>query len=207
MSVPAGQALAATETIDQASTETSSRVVANELTVKITADMATVTVETSEGPVEITREQDTTHQISGEFSRTSRPCPPFCVQPMKVAEGVSTVGELEILDMLRHPDGLVIDSREFEWYLNGTIPGSVHIPYTEIAGRLDELGCTRSASDWICDSARQVALFCNGPWCGQSPTAIRAMIREGYPAGRIAYYRGGMQMWQLLGLTVIPGEF
>lgn len=48
-------------------------------------------------------------------------------------------------------------------------------------------------------------LFCNGPWCGQSPTAIRAMIGAGYPADRISYYRGGMQEWRLLGLTVAGG--
>jgi hypothetical protein len=28
------------------------------------------------------------------------------------------------------------------------------------------------------------------------------MIAAGYPAERIAYYRGGMQVWRLLGLTV-----
>jgi hypothetical protein len=28
------------------------------------------------------------------------------------------------------------------------------------------------------------------------------MIDAGYPADKIAYYRGGMQVWRLLGLTV-----
>ncbi|MDF1873231.1 MAG: rhodanese-like domain-containing protein, partial [Vannielia sp.] len=46
----------------------------------------------------------------------------------------------------------------------------------------------------------------NGPWCGQSPTAARRMIEAGYPADKIYYYRGGMQMWQMLGLTVVAGE-
>jgi len=50
-------------------------------------------------------------------------------------------------------------------------------------------------------------LWCNGPACGQSPRAIRGLLKVGYPADRIYYYRGGMQMWQLWGLTtVIPGE-
>jgi rhodanese-related sulfurtransferase len=39
-------------------------------------------------------------------------------------------------------------------------------------------------------------------WCGQSPTAIRAMIAAGYPAEKIQYYRGGMQDWRILGLSV-----
>ena len=36
--------------------------------------------------------------------------------------------------------------------------------------------------------------------------AIRNMITAGYPADHILYYRGGMQVWRLLGLTVIGGE-
>ena len=51
-----------------------------------------------------------------------------------------------------------------------------------------------------------MALFCNGIWCGQSPTAIRNMIEAGYPPERIAYYRGGMPTWRLLGVTVSNGE-
>jgi hypothetical protein len=32
------------------------------------------------------------------------------------------------------------------------------------------------------------------------------MIEAGFPAGNISYYRGGMQSWRLLGLTVTtPG--
>ena len=175
--------------------------------VGITAELPSVGVETSDGTVVIERIQDQSNVITGDFARTSRPCPPFCIQPHEVADGVATIGELELLERLQDPDVTVIDSRELEWYLEGTIPGAVHIPYTEIAERLDELGCERGADGWVCDGARPVALFCNGPWCGQSPTAIRAMIREGYPPERIAYYRGGMQTWRLLGLTVVDGDF
>jgi len=58
---------------------------------------------------------------------------------------------------------------------------------------------------WV-NEAKRVALFCSGIWCGQSPTAIRNMIDAGYPAERISYYRGGMQVWRLLGLTVTGGS-
>lgn len=175
--------------------------------VGIRGDLPNVTVETANGEVLIERVQDQEHVITGDFARTSRPCPPFCIQPHEAADGVATVGELELLDALQDPDATVIDSRELDWYLDGTIPGAVHLPYTEIAGRLDELGCAREADAWNCADARDVVLFCNGPWCGQSPTGIRAMLREGYPAERIAYYRGGMQTWRLLGLTVVEGDF
>ncbi|MCP3054561.1 rhodanese-like domain-containing protein [Aurantimonas marianensis] len=173
--------------------------------VKISPDVANVTVETDEGPVVIERNQDTDHEISGYYAKTSRECPPFCIQPVRAADGVETIGELELLDMLTDENVRVIDARTLEWHLEETIPGSRHIPYTEVAGRLDELGCVGAAGAWDCSGAMRVALYCNGIWCGQSPTAIRAMLREGYPADRIFYYRGGMQAWKILGLTTVSG--
>ncbi len=101
--------------------------------------------------------------------------------------------------------GLIIDARTIEWHVKGTIPGSKSIPYTQIASRLNEIGCKKGAK-WNCSNAKTVLLFCNGLWCGQSPTAIRAMLREGYPASKILYFRNGMQGWQSLGLTVVEGE-
>ena len=51
-------------------------------------------------------------------------------------------------------------------------------------------------------AALDLALFCNGPWCYQSPRAIRNLLDVGYPADKLRYYRGGMQDWLILGLTV-----
>ncbi len=175
-----------------------------ELKVRIRPDMPWVEVTTPDGKkVRIMRNQDTENRLSGEWARTSRPCPPFCIQPMSPAEGVRTIGEIELLEMLRDPQAIVIDSRTEKWYRGGTIPGAISIPYTEITDRLDELGCEADFDGWDCTKARPVALFCNGIWCGQSPTAIRRMIAAGYPADRISYYRGGMQVWRLLGLSVL----
>lgn len=174
--------------------------------VNITADMPSVTIETPSGPVEISRIQDPEHVVTGEWAKTSRPCPNFCIQPMSPAPGVTTVGELELIALLQDPDVTVVDSRTPDWYMGGTIPGAVNMPYTEMTDRLGELGCELDFEGWDCTNARQVALFCNGLWCGQSPEAIRRMIDAGYPADRISYYRGGMQSWRVLGLTVAqPG--
>ncbi|TCD15316.1 rhodanese-like domain-containing protein [Oricola cellulosilytica] len=170
--------------------------------VRIDRDRMSVTVETEDGPVEIRRIQDPDHEITGDFAKTSRACPPFCIQPMSPAEGVTTIGELELLDMLSDPEALVVDSRTVDWYQGGSIPGAISLPYTQVGDRLNELGCEPDFDGWDCAEAKRVALFCNGLWCGQSPTAIRAMIAAGYPAERIVYYRGGMQSWRVLGLTV-----
>jgi len=40
-------------------------------------------------------------------------------------------------------------------------------------------------------------------WCGQSPSSIKTLLRFGYPAKKLKWYRGGMQDWEILGLTVI----
>ena len=172
--------------------------------VGITKDIMSITVQTKNGPVKIIRNQDNNAVIAPGFAKTSRKCPPFCVQPQKVAPGVETVGELEVVKYMEK-GGLIIDARTVEWHVKGTIPGSKSIPYTQVASRLGELGCKKGAK-WDCSNAKTVMLFCNGLWCGQSPTAIRAMLREGYPASKILYYRNGMQGWQSLGLTVVEGE-
>lgn len=176
-----------------------------ETEVGITKDMPSVTVQTGSGPAEIGRIQDTAHEIDGEWARTSRPCPDFCIQPMTPATGVTTIGELELIEMLQDTAAVVVDSRTRDWFEGGSIPGAISIPYTYIVDELGQLGCAPDFDGWDCSAAKRVALFCNGIWCGQSPTAIRNMIEAGYPADRIFYYRGGMQVWRLLGLTVTGG--
>ena len=56
-------------------------------------------------------------------------------------------------------------------------------------------------------NAKELMLYCNGLWCGQSPRAIRNLLAAGYPAEKLFYYRGGMQAWLSVGLTeYVPGE-
>lgn len=172
--------------------------------VNIRPDMMSVTVETANGPVEISRIQDNENKLEGDWAKTSRPCPNFCIQPMVPAEGVTPIGELEMLQFLQDPNVVVIDGRVKPDFQGGAIPGAVNVPYTEAADRLGELGCEPDFEGFDCtgENVKSAALYCNGPWCGQSPTAARRMIEAGFPAEKIFYYRGGMQQWRLLGLTV-----
>lgn len=154
-----------------------------------------VVVQTANGPVEITR--------------TMTPCAKNggVLQPLVPVAGVHPVGEIEILEALSDRAALVVDMRDSNDRVKGTIPGSVGIPYTEVVNRLGELGCQKTASAWDCSGAKKVYAFCNGPVCPQSPIAIRAMTREGFPADKIYYYRGGMLDWDALGLTSVKNEF
>ena len=189
------------------------------LEVNISADLASVSVMHHGRKVTIMRNQDQGNSINPEFAQTSRKCPPFCIQPSKLAPGVKTVAELEVLHFLKQiSDGdtsaLVIDSRTTAWVEKGIIPGTVNIPWDTLdIGKSDpaavqailenQLGATRQDGFWNFDKARTLVLFCNGSWCGQSPTTIKGLLKIGYPAHKILWYRGGMQDWESLGLTTL----
>jgi len=110
---------------------------------------------------------------------------------------------------------LVIDSRTEGWVKKGTIPGSVNIPWTKLnaaqgASPLDvvdimekDFGVTEAEGLYNYTKAKTLVLFCNGMWCGQSPSNIRSLLKYGYPAHKIKWYRGGMQNWSNLGLTTV----
>lgn len=174
--------------------------------VGITPEMPSLTIQTDAGPVTIQRNQDTDARVADKWTKTSRPCPMFCIQPLVPAPGVTPVAELEVLEALRTGSHVLVDGRVRTQFEEGTIPGAISVPYTEAADRLDALGCELDFDGFLCEGVEtKVILFCNGPWCGQSPTAARRMIEAGFPAENISYYRGGMQAWNGLGLTVMPG--
>ncbi len=210
--------------------------------IKITENLPYLDVQHDGKTVRIQRVQDEENLLTGGFAKTSRKCPPFCVHSMRVAPGVATVGELELLDFIKTRvapgTGLLIDARAPEWYTKGTIPGSVNIPFfvfqkdssdPEMQFVLDQIGIkprtpgvierlwasikrlfgvevNENAMNWDLSKAKHLLLWCNGPWCDQSPRAIRALIKLGYPESKLSYYRGGMQDWLVLGLTVVvPG--
>jgi rhodanese-related sulfurtransferase len=171
-------------------------------------------------PVTIQREQDVSATIRAEYAITARKCPPYCIQPMQLAAGVETLGELEVLDCLKRIHAgesqlMVVDSRTPDWYAKGTIPGAVNIPYAQnMAGQPTDLpgvkktlielfGVKEAAGIYDFSAAYTLAIFCNGPWCGQTPNYIRTLLALGYPASKLKWYRGGMQDWCSLGLTVI----
>jgi rhodanese-related sulfurtransferase len=173
--------------------------------------------------VTISRVQDIGNTINPSFAKTSRKCPPFCIQPASIAPGVEVVGELEVLDYLqRRAAGddtiLLIDSRGSKWVAKGTIPGSVNIHYKrlsladamedDIAAILEnQFGVLRLGEFWDFSNAKTLVLYCNGIWCGQSPSNIRSLLQLGYPAHKLKWYRGGMQAWETVGLTTVkPGE-
>ena len=116
------------------------------------------------------------------------------LQPIELEPGVKTVAELEVIEQIRR--GLpVVDTRPPDAHDEVTIPTAVNLPHREAVSRSEEL-----------DPSVPAVLFCNGPLCSATPTAIRALLRAGRPPERILYYRGGLHDWITLGLPVVqPG--
>lgn len=205
--------------------------------VGITPTMSSAAVTHNGVAVEIARNQDNSNTVIDAFAKTSRPCPPFCIQPIVLAPGVETLGEVEVIDYITKMDGgdkniLVIDSRTPDWVAKGTIPTAKNISWTELtpskgattegiikimsgdfnvsladgadAFTVDEAivaGDTSKVFDF--SNAKTLVLFCNGMWCGQSPASIKTLLKFGYPAEKIKWYRDGMQSWEILGLTTV----
>ncbi|WP_457648966.1 rhodanese-like domain-containing protein [Profundibacter sp.] len=184
--------------------------------VRITKDIMVVEYSFNGETYLIGRNQDPNHRIPDAYAKTSRSCPEFCVQPLQVHEGVNTVGELELLAFLQNEvtngQGFLIDSRTNDWYEKGTIPGAVNLPFNVFVPSPENvffdsvmvmLGGEQAANgEWNFNDPKELMLFCNGPWCGQSPTAIRNLLAINYPPEKLHYYRGGMQNWYGMGFSV-----
>jgi rhodanese-related sulfurtransferase len=116
------------------------------------------------------------------------------VQSIELAQGVRTIGELEVIEHLS--EGLpAIDTRLAHFFVDATIPGARSIPHEEILDHRDEL-----------DRGQPTVFFCNGPQCAATPDAIHKLLDAGYPAHAILYYRGGMHDWMTLGYPTVPGD-
>lgn len=180
--------------------------------VRITEELPFVTITHHGVKIKIKRIQDTKNRLISDFSKTSRPCPPFCIHPMSAADGVETFGELELINFMHDKvdtdTGLLIDARMPRFFYTETIPGSVNIPFTLFSSSkaskvLDLLGAKQKNGKLDFSETIDLCLFCNGPWCDQSPRAIQALIKAGYPRDKLKYYRGGMQLWKTFSLTTV----
>jgi rhodanese-related sulfurtransferase len=140
------------------------------------------------------------------------------IQPISLHPLLETYGELEVIDFMKraqHDKNLVFaDSRKPGWFANLRIPGSINMPFTQMEEKesskdvLDELGVTfDKAGNPNFENAKTVLFYCNGMWCGQTPGMVKnakySLLNWGYPPAKIKYYRGGMQDWTALGLTVV----
>ena len=105
--------------------------------VGITRNISSVTVihEGKEG--KIMRDHDNQATIDPAFAKTSRACPPFCIQPMNLGNGIETIGEVEVINFAKKISSgdkniVLVDSRTPDWVARGTIPSAINISWVEL---------------------------------------------------------------------------
>ncbi len=186
------------------------------LEVNIVEGLPYVDVDVNGENIRIQRVQDVNHKLRNSYTRTSRPTPPFNIQPIEPIKGVKTVGELDVIDFIKDKisenEGLLIDARMPKWYQNGTIPGALNVPFSILSGEKDNpyieqifelFGVEKDGEKLDFSDAQTLLIFDNGPWCQQGVVAMEHLIRLGYPKDKILYYRGGLQFWQIVSLTTM----
>lgn len=178
--------------------------------VNLTPELSSMDMMINGEKIHISRIQDTKHKLRNEYTLTSRVSPPFEIQPYIVCKGVKTVSELDVFKFIQEelPKGaMLIDARISNWYQKSSIPAAQNIPFTIFAGNkiidtLKRLGVTHKNGQFDFSNVKKLMIFDNGPWCPQASREIHFLTDIGYPKKKILYYRGGMQYWSILGLTI-----
>lgn len=182
--------------------------------VKLTHNTSYVDVSHEGRIIRIMRNQNPDNLLEKSYSKTSRPCPPFCIQPIELGPEITNVGELELIAFLQQEverdQGLLVDVRMPRFFDMETIPGAVNIPFlmlnTNLADVLPMLGVVETSDGWNYENAKSLLIYCNGPWSSESRRAIDALVSANYPADKLLFYRGGMQIWKLMGLSTISPQ-
>lgn len=181
--------------------------------VRITDGAASVQFMINARQYMIERNQDTSAVITGEFARVARPCPGECIVPHSADPQILNVSELEIMEFLRRTVsndlGLLVDARAATDYGYAHIPAAINIPGAALSPDnpyRDEifiaLGGQKVGGNWNFSAQSKTLLFyAGGAWDDAAITALQSLLTAGYPARKLAFYRGGMQSWLMLGLS------
>lgn len=183
--------------------------------VMISKGVKSIDMDLNDEKFTIMRNQTPGNKISALYDTTNRGKP----QPISLAKGLDTVGELEFIDFMKKAQTdesiVIVDTRTPGWYGKLRVPGAINIPYTNfetkegaIDAMEDDLGVVIKDNGKLdFTNAKTIVAYCNGYWCGQTPAMVKnekySLLNMGYPASKIKYYRGGMQAWTSLGFTVV----
>jgi rhodanese-related sulfurtransferase/DNA-binding MarR family transcriptional regulator len=106
-------------------------------------------------------------------------------------EDTAAVDTDELLRRIGAGDAVVLDVRPEPEYAGGHLPGALHIPLDELAGRLAEL-----------PRDREIVAYCRGQYCVLAHDAVRLLTEHGLTARRAAE---GVLEWRLAGVPVETG--
>ena len=151
--------------------------------------------------------------LPNRYSQATRTCPEHCIEPATAAQGVATLSELEIFTFMQQNvstgSGLLVDARLPAELSGGSIPGAISVPAATLVTNnpyredlLLALGAKGALGQMDFSGAFDLLVFDDGPWSPTARQAVQLLLDAGYPAQKILYYRGGLQMWHIFGLTV-----
>jgi rhodanese-related sulfurtransferase len=138
------------------------------------------------------------------------------IAPSKIHPDIATVGEYEVLEFMKKAQTdkslLLIDARLPNWYEQLTIPTAINLPFpnfdkaknpAEFGDVLEAIGVSQKMGVYDFSNAKTLMLFCNASWCPQSTWAMENLLKIGFPAKKLNWYRGGLEDWTLLNLTTV----
>lgn len=166
--------------------------------------------------VKIARDNANAARFATTFAKAEGTCGAACIAPMEVAPGVKTLGENEVLDFLvtqvAGNQGLMVDARAPSNRTQGFIPGSVNLPHSTLEAAnayrgdiLLALGAREFEGTFNFTDARQLLVYDAGPSSNEAALLVGNLLDVGYPPEMISYYRGGMQVWAVLGFSIEQG--
>ena len=167
--------------------------------------------------IKIDRENKKAADYAASFTANGGTCGAACIAPMKAANGVATLDEPQVLsflvDEVANSQGLMVDARTPEERARGFIPGSINLPYSTVdpkqnywPGVVTALGAKVQSGGFDFADVQALLVYDTGPSSDEAGKLVRNLIEVGYPADKIKYYRGGMQVWSVLGFNIEEGR-
>ena len=150
-----------------------------------------------------------------EQSKNTKPCPPFCIQPLKLTTNIDTFAELEVIEFfsndVKSKKGLLVDARLPKYFTKETIPASINIPFKLFNGSnksdvVKLLGVKEEDGKSDFSEVKTLCFFCDDSTCDESKRAISSLVKLGYPSSKLKYYRGGLKAWKALSLTTVSSD-
>ncbi len=142
----------------------------------------------------------------------NKECPPYCISPINI-DNIKTIGELETIEFMKSlkksRNRLLIDARSSIEYKRNTLPTAVNIPYSMLTPSskyreeiLKLLGVKKLKKGWYFKYVHKLLIFDSGILDSRAIKMIDSLVKIGYPKNKILYYRGGVNSWKELGLTL-----
>ncbi|MFK7836126.1 MAG: rhodanese-like domain-containing protein [Sulfitobacter sp.] len=167
--------------------------------------------------IQISRGNPDAARFVAKFAAADGGCGAPCIAPMQAAVGVRTLDEIQVLDFLMTEvagnTGLMVDARGPQARAQGFIPGTVSLPHHTVASGnpfqqdiLRALGARAFDGVYNFTDARALLVYDGGPSSNDAGLLVQNLLDVGYPVEMIQYYRGGMQVWSVLGFSIESGQ-